>query len=81
MTIPNEIFERSLKCSVTDIYLQGRIQKFFEGGVLKNFCMNGKIKGGVGIFFLKTPSKLKKFSQKDRGFDPKNPSLNTPLST
>jgi len=23
--------------------MQGRIQKFFEGGVLKNFCIDGKI--------------------------------------
>jgi len=36
--------------------------------------------GGVlGFFSLKNPSKLKKIPKKGRGFDPQNPSLNTPL--
>jgi len=47
-------------------WLQGRIQKFFEGGGLKNFCMDG-----IWHFFLKNPSKLKIYSQK--GFWPPNP--------
>jgi len=48
--------------------VQGRIQKFFEVGVLKFFCMDGK------IFFSKNPSKLKKFSQKGGGgLTPKTP--------
>ena len=34
---------------------------------------------GIWNFFLKTPSKLKKNSQNGGGFDPQNPSLNTPL--
>jgi len=36
--------------SFLDILLQGRIQKFFEGGVLKFFCMDGKILGVFGFF-------------------------------
>jgi len=34
--------------------------------------------GGFEIFFLKNPENLNNF-QKKEGFDPKNPSLNTPL--
>ena len=56
---------------------QGRIQKFFEGGVLKFSCMDGR--RGAWDFLLKNPSKLEKFLKKGRGFDPQNPSLNTPL--
>jgi len=60
---------------------QGHIQKFFEGGVLKFFCIDGKISGGGGLdFFLKNPSKFKKIPKKEGGgFDPQNASLNTPL--
>jgi len=43
--------------------------------------MDGKFRGGFGIFFLKSPSKLKKFPKKGRGFDHQNPSLNTPLKS
>jgi len=34
---------------------------------MKFFCMDGKIYWGLGIFFLKNPSKLKKNSQKVGG--------------
>jgi len=38
--------------------------------------------GGLfGIFFIKNPKKLKKFSQRGGGVDPQNPCLNTPLVT
>jgi len=46
---------------------KGCIQKFFEGGVLKFFCMDGKTPRSFDIVFLKSPSKLKKFSQKGEG--------------
>jgi len=47
---------------------QQRIQKFFEGG-LNFFCMDRKIEGSFGNFFLKNSCKFKQFSQK--GGDPK----------
>ena len=39
-----------------------------------------KFRGGFGIFFLKNSSLLKKILKKGRGFNPQNPSLNTPLA-
>jgi len=37
-------------------HMQGRIQKFLEGGIWNFFCMDGKIVyGGFWDFFLKKP--------------------------
>jgi len=59
---------------------QGRIQKFFEGGILKFFVWTGKFRGGFGIFFLKNPSKLKKiFSKRGGGLIPKTPPEYAPV--
>jgi len=46
--------------------VQRRIQKFFEGGVLKFFVWTRKFRGVFGIFLLKKPSKLEKFPKKGR---------------
>ena len=38
---------------------QENIQKFFEGGIFKFFCMDGKFLGGFEIFSPKNPIKFK----------------------
>jgi len=38
--------------------MQGRIQKFFEGGVLNFFLYGRENLGGFGIFFFKNPSQI-----------------------
>jgi len=43
---------------------QGRIQKFLEGGSFEFFWLNGKMRGGFWVFFLKNSSKLKKIPKK-----------------
>jgi len=50
---------------------QRRIQKFFERGFEIFVYGEENLGGGVRIFFIKNPSKLKKISQK--GGDPQNP--------
>jgi len=65
----------SLRCSVSGAY-----PEVFRGRGFEIFLYGREnLGGGFGIFFLKNPSKLKNFSQKGGGFDPQNPSLNTPL--
>jgi len=46
---------------------QGRIQKYFEGGVLIFSVWTGKFRWEFWDFFLKNPSKLKNVSQKGGG--------------
>jgi len=58
----------------------GAYPEIFRGRGFEIFLYRRENLGGVlGFFFLKNPSKLKKFPKKGRGFDPQNPSLNTPL--
>ena len=54
---------------------QGHIQKFFRRW---GFVWTGKFRGVLGLF-LKNPQQIEKLFKKGRGFDPKNPFLNTPL--
>jgi len=68
-----------LNTSLPICSVPGAFQKFFEGGVLKFFLYGWENLGGFGVF-LKKPYQIEKISQKGgRGFDPQNPSLNTPL--
>jgi len=63
------------------LVLSGAYPEIFWGrGFEIFFVWTGNFRGGFKIFLLKTPSKLEKFPKKGRGFDPQNPSLNTPLS-
>jgi len=58
----------------------GAYPEIFRGRGFEIFLYGRENLGGVlGFFFLKNLSKLKKIPKKGKGFDPQNPSLNTPL--
>jgi hypothetical protein len=52
---------------------QGRSQKFFEGGTIRFFVWKKIRGGGFSGFFLKNPSKMKKFFRQGGGFVPQTP--------
>jgi len=48
------------------------VSRNFSSGV-EFFLWTGKLRGDLGYFFLKNPSKLKRNSQKGGGLDPQKP--------